>query len=51
MGRNHSQPRATIVVAALNTKRQAALRLGRIGFDHIAGYLATGYRALDRGRI
>jgi rhodanese-related sulfurtransferase len=40
--------RATPIVIVANQGREyeAALRLGRIGFDHVAGYLAGGMAAL-----
>src|SRR5436853_3679612 len=35
-----------VILAAPGREREAAARLGRIGFDHVAGYLADGARAL-----
>ena len=42
-----SRERPIVIVAAPGHEKEAALRLGRIGFDHIAGYLADGLRSLD----
>ena len=42
-----SRDRPIVIVAAPGHEKEAALRLGRIGFDHIAGYLADGLRSLD----
>jgi len=36
-----------VIIAEPGREEEAALRLGRIGFDHIAGYLAGGMEALD----
>jgi len=36
-----------VIVAEPGTEREAAVRLGRIGFDHIAGYLDGGMAALE----
>ena len=35
-----------VIVADPGREREAAVRLGRIGFDHIAGYLETGLHSL-----
>jgi hydroxyacylglutathione hydrolase len=35
-----------VLVADPGREREAAIRLGRIGFDHIAGYLETGLHSL-----
>jgi glyoxylase-like metal-dependent hydrolase (beta-lactamase superfamily II)/rhodanese-related sulfurtransferase len=35
-----------VLVAAEGTERESALRLGRIGFDRVAGYLEGGFGAL-----
>lgn len=35
-----------VVVAQPGREREAGVRLGRIGFDHVAGYLADGMEAL-----
>ena len=42
-----SRERPIVIVAAPGHEKEAALRLGRIGFDHIAGYLADGLQSLD----
>ena len=39
--------RAVVVVADPGREQEAALRLGRIGFDVVAGYLDGGMHALD----
>ncbi|HUE04452.1 MAG TPA: rhodanese-like domain-containing protein [Bryobacteraceae bacterium] len=39
--------RPIVVVAEPGREYEAAMRLGRIGFDHVAGYLADGMLALD----
>jgi hydroxyacylglutathione hydrolase len=36
-----------IIVATPGREAEAAMRLGRIGFDHVAGYLAGGMEALE----
>jgi hydroxyacylglutathione hydrolase len=36
-----------IIVAEPGAEQESALRLGRIGFDHVAGYLDGGLRAAD----
>jgi hydroxyacylglutathione hydrolase len=41
----HEQP--IVIVADPGRERESAVRLGRIGFDHIAGYLADGMRSLE----
>jgi hydroxyacylglutathione hydrolase len=41
---NHDHP--IVIVASPGHEREAAIRLGRIGFDHIAGYLADGLQSL-----
>jgi glyoxylase-like metal-dependent hydrolase (beta-lactamase superfamily II)/rhodanese-related sulfurtransferase len=38
--------RPIVIVAAPGHEKEAAVRLGRIGFDHIAGYLADGLVSL-----
>ncbi len=35
-----------VIVAEPGREQEAALRLGRIGFDHVKGYLASGMQAL-----
>jgi rhodanese-related sulfurtransferase/glyoxylase-like metal-dependent hydrolase (beta-lactamase superfamily II) len=39
--------RPIVIIAEPGREREAALRLGRIGFDHIRGYLANGLAALE----
>lgn len=39
--------RPIVMVAEPGREREAAMRLGRIGFDNVAGYLAEGMAALD----
>lgn len=36
-----------VIIADPGRESESALRLGRIGFDHIAGYLQTGLRSLE----
>jgi hydroxyacylglutathione hydrolase len=36
-----------VVIAELGREEEAAIRLGRIGFDNVAGHLAGGMEALD----
>jgi hydroxyacylglutathione hydrolase len=36
-----------VIIATPGHEAEAAIRLGRIGFDNVAGYLADGMRALD----
>jgi glyoxylase-like metal-dependent hydrolase (beta-lactamase superfamily II)/rhodanese-related sulfurtransferase len=38
-----------VIIAAPGRERESAVRLGRIGFDHVAGYLQGGMESL-RGR-
>ena len=38
--------RPIAIITAPGREQEAAMRLGRIGFDHIAGYLADGMQAL-----
>ncbi|QDU39356.1 Beta-lactamase hydrolase-like protein [Maioricimonas rarisocia] len=42
---NHDDP--IIVVAEQGEEQEAVMRLGRIGFDNVAGYLEGGMSALD----
>jgi hydroxyacylglutathione hydrolase len=42
----HDRP--IIVIADPGREHEAATRLGRIGFDHIVGYLQDGMRSLDQ---
>jgi rhodanese-related sulfurtransferase/glyoxylase-like metal-dependent hydrolase (beta-lactamase superfamily II) len=39
--------RPVVIVAAPGREQEAAMRLGRIGFDNVAGYLEGGILALD----
>ena len=39
--------RPIIIIATPGREHESAIRLGRIGFDHVAGYLENGLRALD----
>jgi len=36
-----------VIIAEPGREQEAALRLGRIGFDHVAGYLDGGMKALE----
>lgn len=36
-----------VIIASPGHENESALRLGRIGFDHIAGYLENGVRSLE----
>jgi rhodanese-related sulfurtransferase len=36
-----------VIIAAPGREKEAAVRLGRIGFDHIVGFLQDGLRTLD----
>jgi glyoxylase-like metal-dependent hydrolase (beta-lactamase superfamily II)/rhodanese-related sulfurtransferase len=36
-----------VIIADPGRETEAAIRLGRIGFDHVAGYLKDGMRSLD----
>jgi hydroxyacylglutathione hydrolase len=38
--------RPIVIIAEPGREQEAALRLGRIGFDHVRGYLREGMRAL-----
>ena len=42
---DHEQP--IVIMADPGREHESAVRLGRIGFDHIAGYLADGMRSLE----
>lgn len=37
-----------VIIAEGGKEVEAAMRLGRIGFDHVVGYLAEGMRAVER---
>ena len=39
-----------VLVTGVGREEETAMRLGRIGFDHVAGYLAGGMQALDAHR-
>ena len=41
----HSEP--IVVISEEGGEEEAVMRLGRIGFDNVAGYLADGMRALE----
>ncbi|MGD9855343.1 MAG: rhodanese-like domain-containing protein [Planctomycetaceae bacterium] len=43
---DHDRP--IIVIAEEGNEEEAVMRLGRIGFDNVAGYLAGGMAALDQ---
>jgi glyoxylase-like metal-dependent hydrolase (beta-lactamase superfamily II) len=43
LDRNHP----IVIIADPGRENESALRLGRIGFDHVAGYLKDGLRSLD----
>src|SRR5262249_19241836 len=36
-----------VIIATPGREKESAVRLGRIGFDHVAGYLRDGLRSLD----
>jgi hydroxyacylglutathione hydrolase len=42
---NHEHP--IVLIAGLGRENESAVRLGRIGFDHIAGYLQNGLQSLE----
>jgi hydroxyacylglutathione hydrolase len=42
---DHERP--IVIIAAPGRENESAIRLGRIGFDHIAGYLESGLHSLD----
>ena len=43
-----SRERPIVIVADPGRENESAIRLGRIGFDHVAGYLRNGLRSLDQ---
>jgi glyoxylase-like metal-dependent hydrolase (beta-lactamase superfamily II)/rhodanese-related sulfurtransferase len=43
-----SRERPIVIVADPGRENESAIRLGRIGFDHVAGYLRDGLRSLDQ---
>lgn len=42
---DHDHP--IVIIAAPGRESESAIRLGRIGFDHIAGYLLNGLQSLE----
>ena len=42
---DHARP--IVIIAAPGRENESAVRLGRIGFDHVAGYLKDGVRSLE----
>ena len=42
-----SRDRPIVIIADPGREHEAAIRLGRIGFDHIVGYLKDGLRSLE----
>lgn len=42
---NHEHP--IVIIANPGRERESAVRLGRIGFDNVAGFLAEGMRSLE----
>lgn len=42
---DHTHP--IVIIAAPGRENESAIRLGRIGFDHIAGYLENGLHSLE----
>ena len=42
-----SHERPIVIIANPGRESESAVRLGRIGFDHVAGYLADGVRSLE----
>ncbi len=42
-----SREQPIVIIADPGHENEAALRLGRIGFDHVAGYLKDGLRSLE----
>ena len=42
---DHEHP--IVIIAAPGRENESAIRLGRIGFDHIVGYLQNGLQALE----
>ncbi len=42
-----SREQPIVIIADPGREHEAAMRLGRIGFDHIAGYLANGLKSLE----
>ena len=42
--------RPIVLIAESDQQEQSAMRLGRIGFDHVVGYLSSGVAALEERR-
>lgn len=42
-----SRERPIVIIAVPGRESEAAMRLGRIGFDHVAGYLQNGLESLE----
>ncbi|MGB6597082.1 MAG: MBL fold metallo-hydrolase [Candidatus Acidiferrum sp.] len=42
---DHAHP--IVIIAAPGRENESAIRLGRIGFDHVAGYLRNGLQSLE----
>jgi hydroxyacylglutathione hydrolase len=42
-----SREQPIVIIAGLGAEAESALRLGRIGFDHVIGYLDGGLRSLE----
>jgi hydroxyacylglutathione hydrolase len=42
-----SRDHAIVIIADPGRENESAIRLGRIGFDHVAGYLEGGLRSLE----
>lgn len=42
---DHAHP--IVIIAAPGRESESAIRLGRIGFDHVAGYLRNGLQSLE----
>jgi hydroxyacylglutathione hydrolase len=42
---DHAHP--IVIIAAPGRENESAVRLGRIGFDHVAGYLQNGLQSLE----
>jgi rhodanese-related sulfurtransferase/glyoxylase-like metal-dependent hydrolase (beta-lactamase superfamily II) len=42
-----SRERPIVIIASPGAERESALRLGRIGFDHVEGYLQGGLASLE----
>jgi hydroxyacylglutathione hydrolase len=43
-----SREQPIVIIADPGRENESAIRLGRIGFDHVAGYLEGGLRSLDQ---